>query len=285
MAARPKPMSIAIVGLLVVFVGLAVLHAVVYFVQDRLIFLPQPLDDAMRAAVHRAVPDAQEIELRTADRNTLHGWYLPNGAPPRNAPALVYFGGNAEEVSRLALEAGELRGVSLILMNYRGYGRSTGRPSEQALFADALTIYDHVAKMPGVDARRIIVMGRSLGSGVATYLASRRRVSAVVLVTPYDSMAAVGHTHYPFLLVGPLLKHPFDSVHRAPGIDSPMLAIIAGADTIIPPSHGQALVKAWRGPASSAFFPAAGHNDIRLQPAYWPAIRDFIRIMGTPLAA
>lgn len=277
MGAWPKPLSIAIVAFLVVLAGLAVLHALVYFAQDRLIFFPQPLDEGVRAAVHRAEPDAQEVELLTSDRQTLHGWYLPNGATARNAPALIYFGGNAEEVSHLALEAGELRGVSLVLVNYRGYGRSTGRPGEQALFGDALAIYDHVAAMPGVDARRIVVMGRSLGSGVATYLASRRPVAAVVLVTPYDSMAAVGRTHYPFLLVGPLLKHPFDSVRRAPGIDAPMLAVIAGADTIIPPRHGEALVKAWRGPASSALFPAAGHNDIGLQPAYWPAIRDFIR--------
>jgi fermentation-respiration switch protein FrsA (DUF1100 family) len=277
MAAWPKAVSIALVAFLVVLAGLAVLHALVYFAQGRLIFFPQPLDEAVRAAVHRAVPDARELELRTSDQQTLHGWYLPNGAPARNAPVLIYFGGNAEEVSHVALEAAELRGVSLVLVNYRGYGRSTGQPGEQALFADALKIYDHVAALPGVDAKRIIVMGRSLGSGVATYLASRRPVAAVVLVTPYDSMAAVGRAHYPFLLVGLLLKHPFDSVQRAPGIDAPMLAVIAGADAIIPPRHAQALVKAWRGPASSAVFPAAGHNDIGLQPAYWPAIRDFIR--------
>ncbi|HEX7053196.1 MAG TPA: alpha/beta hydrolase [Burkholderiales bacterium] len=274
-------MSLAITVLLVVVGGLVVLHALVYFAQESLIFFPQPLDERVRAAVRQAAPDAEVLELATADGERLRGWLLPNGAPARGAAALIYFGGNAEEVSHLALEAAELRGIALVLVNYRGYGRSTGAPSERALFADALTIYDHVVARPRFDAKRIVAMGRSLGSGVATYLASERPVAAVVLVTPYDSMAAVGRTHYPFLWVAPLLKHPFDSAGRARTIDVPMLALIAGADTIIPPRHGEALVKAWRGPATAIVLPGAGHNDIGLQPAYWRSIREFLRKIGT----
>ena len=268
-------MSIAIAAIALVITGLVLLHVLVYFAQDRLIFFPQPLDDRVRAAVHKAVPDAEEIELPTADGQRLRGWLLPNGARD-NAPVVIYFGGNAEEVSGLALEASELRGISLVLVNYRGYGRSTGTPSERALFADALAIYDHVAALPRFDRKRIFLMGRSLGSGVATYLASQRAVAAVVLVTPYDSMAAVGRTHYPLLWIAPLLRHPFDSIRRARTIDAPMLALIAGADTIVPPRHGEALVRAWRGPVRSVVLPAAGHNDIGGQPAYWPTIRAFL---------
>lgn len=273
-------MSIAIAALVALLVALVLVHALVYFAQERLIFFPQPLDERTRAAVHNAAPDAGEIELATADGHRLHGWFVPNGAPAQGAPALIYFGGNAEEVCGLALEAAELRGISLVLFDYRGYGRSTGEPGERALFADALAIYDSVAARPGIDRQRIVAMGRSLGSGVATYLASRRPVAAVVLVTPYDSMAAVARTHYPFLWIGPLLRHPFDSATRARAIDAPMLALIAGADTIIPPRHGQALVKAWRGPHSSIVLPGAGHNDIGVQPAYWPAIRAFLLEAG-----
>lgn len=269
-------MSFAIAALLVVLAALVLLHALVYFAQERMIFFPQPLADEMRAAVHRAQPDAEEISLPAAGGQRLHGWFLRNGAGTRGAPALIYFGGNAEEVSHLALEAAELHGISLALFNYRGYGRSTGEPGEQALFADALAIYDHVAALHGVDARRVVVMGRSLGSGVATYLASQRPVAALVLVTPYDSMAAVARTHYPFLLTGPLLRHPFDSASRARTIDAPMLALLAGADTVVPPQRGEALARAWRGPVRSVVLPKAGHNDIALHPAYWPAIREFL---------
>jgi fermentation-respiration switch protein FrsA (DUF1100 family) len=269
-----------IAALVVVLAALLVLHAIVYFAQERLIFLPRPLDERVRAAVRNAAPDAERIDLPTADGYRLRGWYVPNGAPARKAPVLLYFGGNAEEVSALALEAGELRGISLVLVNYRGYGESTGEPGEQTLFADALAVYDHVASLPRVDRGRIVVMGRSLGSGVAAYVASRRAAAAVVLVTPFDSMRAVARTHYPFLWVGPLLKHPFDSAARAPAIDAPMLAIIAGADTIIPPRHARALVRAWRGRASSILLPAAGHNDVGMQPAYWPTIRAFLLKVG-----
>jgi uncharacterized protein len=89
-------------------------------------------------------------------------------------------------------------------------------------------------------------------------------------------MAAVARTHYPFLLAGSLLRHPFDSLGRASSVKAPMLALVAGADTIIPPRHGAALAKAWRGPVTSVVLPGAGHNDIGYHPAYWPTIRDFL---------
>jgi fermentation-respiration switch protein FrsA (DUF1100 family) len=274
---RPKAMSLAVAALVAVLAALAVLHVLIYFAQERMLFFPQPLVEGMRAAVFTAQPDAREIELATADGQRLHGWFIPNGSgAAREAPVLIYFGGNAEEVSHLALEAGQLRGISLVLFNYRGYGKSTGTPGEQALFSDALAIYDQVASLPGIDPKRIIAMGRSLGSGVATYLASQRAVAAVVLVTPYDSMAAVGRGHYPFLLVDVLLRHRFDSASRARTIDAPMLALIAGADTIVPPERGKALAKAWRGPVTSLVVPNARHNDIGIHPEYWQAIRRFL---------
>jgi hypothetical protein len=269
-------MSLAAAAIVAVLTALAVLHVLIYFAQDRMIFFPQPLVEGMRAAVFTAQPDARELELETADGQRLQGWFIPNGSAARAAPVLIYFGGNAEEVSHLALEAGQLRGISLVFFNYRGYGKSTGTPGEQAFFGDALAIYDQVASLPGVDRKRIIVMGRSLGSGVATYLASQRPVAAVVLVTPYDSMAAVGRGHYPFLLVGLLLRHRFDSASRARTIDAPMLALIAGADTIVPPERGKALAKAWRGPVTAVVVPNARHNDIGIHPEYWQAIRQFL---------
>lgn len=273
--------SIALSAVLVAFAAYALLHALLYLAQDRMIFLRQPLPDEVRTALHQALPGAEEMVLPTADGQRLHGWLVPNGGANRRAPALIYFGGNAEEVSPLALQAVQLPGISFVVFNYRGYGLSTGEPSERALFDDALAIYDRIASLPQVDAKRIVVMGRSLGSGVATYLASRRPVAAVVLVTPYDSMAAVARTHYPFLLTGLLLRHTFDSVARARTIDAPMLALIAGADTIVPPERGAALARAWRGPATPVVLPGAGHNEISLHPAYWKTIREFLHKTGT----
>jgi fermentation-respiration switch protein FrsA (DUF1100 family) len=256
---------------------LVLLQVYVYAIQDRMIFFPQPLGDDVRSAVHKTRPDAEEIELKTADGNRLHGWFVRNNDGASEAPALIYFGGNAEEVSGLALEANELRGISFVLFNYRGYGRSDGDPSEAALFSDALAIYDLVASRRGVDRQRIFAIGRSLGSGVATYLASKRPLTAVVLVTPYDSMTAVARAKYPFVLVDLLLRHPFDSVSRARTIDTPMLALIAGADTVIPPRHAEHLAAAWRGPVTSVVLKGAEHNDIDVHSQYWPSMRDFLR--------
>lgn len=281
---RPsKALTLALSVLLFALAAFVLLHALLYFRQEQMIFYPQPLREEVRAAVHRALPDAEELSLPTPDGHRLRGWFVPNragAATARPMPALIYFGGNAEEVSARAMEAAELRGISFVLFDYRGYGLSTGEPGERALFDDALLIYDHVARLPQVDRTHIIVMGRSLGSGVATWLASRRAVAAVVLVTPYDSMAAVAHIHYPFLFTDLLLRHRFDSAARARAIDAPMLALIAERDTVIPPERGEALVRAWRGPAMSVMLRGAGHNDASLQPAYWPAIRAFLEKIG-----
>ena len=260
-------------------IGLAVLvllHVYLYAAQDRMIFFPQPLGDDLRGMVRKARSDAEELKVATADGHRLHGWFVRNSNAPQ-APALIYFGGNAEEVSGLALEAHELQGISMVLFNYRGYGRSDGDPSETALFSDALAIYDLVASRPGVDRERIVAMGRSLGSGVATYLASRRPIAAVVLVSPYDSMSAVAQAKYPFVLVDLLLRHSFDSVSRARTIDAPLLALIGGADTVIPPRHAEHLASTWRGPVTALVLEGAEHNDIDSHARYWASMRDFLR--------
>ena len=110
---------------------------------------------------------------------------------------------------------GEFPGIGLLLMNYRGYGLSEGAPSEAALFADALAIFDAMAKRPAIDPARIGAIGRSLGSAVAVHLAAHRPVRAVALVTPFDNMAGVGRHHYPLLPVRALLRQRFDSMQHA----------------------------------------------------------------------
>ena len=257
---------------LAAFIGLC---AVLYLLQEQLIFPRQPLADGDRHAV-RMLPGATEIELTAKDGTRLHGWLRHTVEETSPRGLVIYFGGNAEEVSGQIYDAELLAPWSLASFNYRGYGLSEGRPSEKALVADALAIYDLLARREDVDTNRIVIFGRSLGSGVAVPLAASRPVCAVVLVSPFDSLRSIAGKQYPFVPVSLLLEHPFDSLARAPGIGTPLLVIAGGRDRLIPPAYSRRLHDAWAGPKRWVRIPEADHNDIHTRPEYWPAIREFL---------
>ena len=242
----------------------------IYFLQERLIFFPQPVaQDPLQANPGAAI---EEVSLVTADQVRLRGWLVK--ATPTPAPLLLYFGGNAEEVSWLASTAGRYAGWSLLLFNYRGYGRSEGKPGETELFADALQIHDYAAKR--AQGGRVAVMGRSLGSGVAVYLAAQRPVAGVILVSPYDSIESVAQGVYPFLPISLMLKHRFDSIARAPQLKQRLLCLIPERDEVIPPAHGERLFDAWGGEKRKVVLQEAGHNSTDAHPMFWSSIREFL---------
>lgn len=177
--------------------------------------------------------------------------------------AVIYFGGNAEAVpdSLPELQA-VFPGQSLYLMHYRGYGATPGAPTEAGLYADALALYDYVrARHP-----QLTLVGRSLGSGIATRLASERPVDRLVLVTPYDSMAGVAAHHYRWLPVGLLLRDRYDAARFAAHVNAPTTILAAEHDAIIPRASSEALYRSFRpGLATFHLVPDAGHNDISLR--------------------
>ncbi|MDH3319800.1 MAG: alpha/beta hydrolase [Betaproteobacteria bacterium] len=245
---------------------------IVYFAQDGLIFMRQPVAEARRAEIARTLPQAESVFVTAADGARIHAWHFKSG------PQLVlYFGGNAEEVSWM-LEAvrAETPGVSWLLVDYRGYGQSDGAPTEKALVADALVLYDHAAKLPGVDPKRIYAFGRSLGSGVAVALAAQRPLAGLVVVNPFDSLAAVAKRYYWYVPVDLLLRHRFDSIALAPQLNAPLLCLIAGRDEVIPPEHGERLYAAWGGAKNKILLEDAGHNTTDAHPQFWPPIRRFL---------
>jgi pimeloyl-ACP methyl ester carboxylesterase len=244
----------------------------IYFLQERLLFFPQPLvEDPLKANTGAAIDG---VSLVTADQLRLRGWLAHATNTRAPAPILIYFGGNAEEVSWLAASAGRYAGWSLLLINYRGYGGSEGKPGEAALFADALQIYDYAAGR--AQGGRVAVMGRSLGSGVAVYLASQRPVAGVILVSPYDSIESVAKGIYPYLPISLMLKHRFDSIARAPGIKLPLLCLVASADRVIPRPHSERLYAAWGGPKQWREIAPAEHDSIAEAADYWRAIAAFM---------
>jgi pimeloyl-ACP methyl ester carboxylesterase len=249
-----------------------------YFMQDSLLFFPAPLEHQTQQWIAQHYPQSG-LTISNEEGLYLHGWLLQS--PPANAkhPVIIYFGGNAEEVSQLAFAFNQFADWSLVLMNYRGYGQSEGHPSEQALFKDALTLYDTLIQRSDIDINHIVVMGRSLGTGVAVHLAAHRRLKGVILISPYDSITSIAQHHYPFLPITTFLQHPFNSIALAPQIQLPMLAIIAGQDTIIPTENSYRLLEKWGGTYQIQRIEQANHNDITTFPSFWQAIRTFLQQM------
>lgn len=272
----------AILFSLVVTALLAVgLCLLVYLTQERLIFFPQRLDERAALSIQQSYPRAETFELVAEDGMRLRGW-LVGGTIRQASPLVIYFGGNGEEVSWLVPEFSRVFDWAALLVNYRGYGLSEGQPSETMLFRDALALYDRATRRPEINSGCVILMGRSLGTGVATYLASQRPVAGVVLISPYDSLVQVARGAYPFLPVNLLLRHRFDSVVRAPSIHAPLLALVAARDDIVRPERSRELVQAWGGPARLELLDGVDHNTIHTHSEYWRLIDAFLAEHAKP---
>lgn len=180
--------------------------------------------------------------------------------------ALLYFGGNAEDVAANLADFAELFPAhALYLLHYRGYGGSSGSPSEDALHKDALALFDKVRATHD----RVLVIGRSLGSGVAVRLASLRPVVALALVTPYDSLAAIAAQHYPWVPVNWLLQDKYESWRHAPQIRAPTLVLMAEHDRVIPHDSTERLLARFApGIASRKLIASVDHNSISASPHY-----------------
>ena len=242
---------------------------IAYLMQDKLIFLTRPLSEREHRAIAARHPDVADVFLQAADGTRVHAWHVK---AVEKSPLVLYFGGNAEEVSWLLDELPRRKlGAAWLLVDYRGYGASDGKPSQGSLNADALLWYDYGTKLSG----QILAFGRSLGSGVAVQLAAERPLAGLVLVTPFDSLEAVARHHYPFLPVKLLLRHRFDSAALAPRISAPLLCIVATHDEVIPTVHAQRLYDAWAGPKRWLALPG-GHNETDHQADYWPAVQAFL---------
>jgi pimeloyl-ACP methyl ester carboxylesterase len=265
----PNPVRRIVEWLLILAVVAVGVPACAWLAQDHLIFFPQKV-----ASTAHLPQRAQALTLTAADGTRLDGWIVPGASSP--APAVIYFGGNAEEVSWTLADARWPRAYSVIAFNYRGYGTSEGKPAAAALLADGLAIHDAVATRPGVDPARIVVYGRSLGTAVATHVASERAVAGAMLVSPYDSLAAVGRHHYPFLPVSLLLRHRFVPVEDAARARAPLLAIVADSDSVIPPARSRALFDAWAGPKDWLALPRVDHNSLGATREFWDAIARFL---------
>lgn len=254
---------IGLASLLLLYAGLC---AALYFFQRSLIYHPQP----------RAVTAPESTLRLPVDGAELVVTVRPHAGPK----AVLYFGGNAEDVSQnLASFSKDFPEHALFLLHYRGYGGSTGSPTEQANHNDAAALFRIVhAQHP-----QVVVFGRSLGSGVAVRLASQARASKLILVTPYDSMAGIAASAYPFAPVRWLLLDRYDSGALAPGIRIPTTIIAAEHDEVIPrASTDQLLARFGPGIATMTVIPGVGHNDLDSKSQYRQTLQTALGIHPTP---
>ena len=227
-----------------------------------LAYLPPQPKDKTAYLEKRA---AWEPHRRTFHHNgaKLSGWLIEK----KGQPLLVYYGGNAMDISMMLPYLDRFPHAKL-LVNYRGYGLSTGSPTEQDIMGDSLAILDSVLKETGRTPDDVILVGQSLGSGVATQVASVRHVKKLVLLVPFDSLLETARGLFPYLPVRLLLPDHFRSDLAAPKVACPVSILAAGADEVIPPHHAKRLRDCFSVPVSYQEFPGAMHNTIWLSPGF-----------------
>jgi fermentation-respiration switch protein FrsA (DUF1100 family) len=244
--------------LAIVAVGYAGIVGAMYAFQRNLMYFP----DVSLADIARSVyPGGVAVNVTTADGLTLAGWYWP--PPQPRAPVVVVFHGNAGHHGHRTDKAVAFTqpGFGVFIAGYRGYGGNPGSPTEQGLYSDARAALDWL-QAQGVAGGQIVLYGESLGSGVAVQMATERKVAAVVLESPYTSVADVAAERYPFVPVRPLTLDRYDSLSKIERINAPLLIIHGERDTVVPVKYGRRLFDAAREPKKAVFFPNAQHNDI-----------------------
>ena len=258
--------------LLAAVVGYAAITALVWVGQERLLFFPQPPSGKPAAPRGWSLED---VSFTARDGTRLAGVLVK--PPVERAPLVIYYGGNAEEVTAYAAQAADSYGErAALFVNFRGYGASGGKPAEAAMVADAVEIFDWAARRPDLDATRVALHGRSLGTGVAVQVAAARPARCVILTSPFASARDVAKEIYSWLPVDLLMRHPFDSGVHAPRLRMPALFLMGDADQLIPMRHSERLASLWGGPVERVSFEGFGHNDLSVNPRYDQAVRAFL---------
>ena len=263
----PKRM---VVELAVVATALyAVAVGALFVMQDGMLF-PR---GAVRPPVEPLPAAAEHWTLTSADGATLYGVHLP----PRDGdgPIVLGFPGNAWNAQDYAVFLHErLPDAHVVAFHYRGYAPSEGRPSERALVADGLAIVDRLrGRWP---ERAIVPVGASIGSGVAAAVLAERDVAGAVLISPFDSVRALAAARYPWVPVGWLLRHPFDSAARLETVERPVAVISAGRDQLVPPGRTAALLESVATLVDHHVFADAGHGDLYDEPRFGAVLADAV---------
>lgn len=258
----------------IVFPGIVARH-----VAPALLYLPGPAPDGPGPAEHGLV-EAETVSLVASDGVRLHGWWVPASRSDA-CGAVLFLHGNAGSIAGRGFLARRLatRGYATLLVDYRGYGHSEGRPDEEGLYRDARAAWRHVVRDRDVAPSRLAVAGNSLGSAVAAHLASRRPVGAVVLTGAFASVPELAQEIYGWLPDGLFSGWPterFDTGRRVRRIEAPVLVARGATDRLVPLEQTRR-VHAAAGPGAAWFeVPGAGHDDVWRDEAFWNRLVPFL---------
>ncbi len=202
--------------------------------------------------VLKKYPKCKRVKLKVKD-GLLDGVYLDNSSKK----LIIYFGGNADDATDFLEIIKDINGFDAVAFNYRGNGLSKGIPSQKALYEDAIVIYDKFAK-----DKDIYVIGRSLGSGVATYLASKKEIKKLFLITPFDSIENIAKERYPIFPISLLLKYKFDSKKYIEQVKAPIVIFMAEGDKTVSNKSTKNLIKHIRSNYTLKILKHTTHADI-----------------------
>lgn len=230
--------------------------AFMFFKQSSLVYFP--LREHDNTPAEYGLP-FEDVALRTSDGVAIHAWWLPT-ENPRGAVVVAH--GNGGNISH-RLDKAQLfhrAGFSVLLFDYRGYGKSTGEPSEEGTYADMSAAVDHVLGVRGFPLERLVFYGESLGGAVAVHAATQRTPGVLVVESSFTSLPAVGAHYYPWLPVKLLMKYRYDSLAMIASVKCPVMILHSPADEIIPNAMGRALFQAAKPPKQWVEL-RGGHND------------------------
>lgn len=246
----------AAISLIGVYFALA---ALLYSFQGRLIHLPDTPGRQLEATPAAIGADWEDVQLTARDGVKLHGWYLPASAA--DAPTLLFFHGNAGNISHRLDTLAIFRrlGVATLIIDYRGYGRSEGQPTEAGLYLDADAAWQHLAHERHIPPERIVAFGRSLGGAIAAHLAAERPVGGLIVESAFTSIPDLGREQYPLFPVRTLARFQYPTREYIARTTAPVLVIHSPDDEIIPYHHGQSLYQAANEPKQFLAI-QGGHN-------------------------
>ncbi len=232
-----------------------------YYEQDRKIFHPEKAPKNILLDIE----NLEKITYTTSDRVSLEGAFVKNA---ENNPLVIYFGGNSNNALYFLNFVKEFNDYNFLAFNYRGFANSKGKPSQETLFLDALEIYDHFAK-----EKDVYLVGRSLGSSVATYLGSKRDIKGLVLITPFDSILEIAKKKHRYLPISSILKHKFETIEFIKKVHAPVALIEVENEEVIPKENIHNLKKEIKNLQFKEVLKGTTHMAVFTHPDFKPTLK------------